>query len=102
MPDKLKGKEKLSYIYSDLIDLSDTKLSTGIGASNGWVISGKHTKSGKPIIAGDPHLTASIPGPLLLVNMSIKDYEFFSAAFLPGSIGTCSFINKNLAYTTTA
>lgn len=25
-------------------------------ASNSWVVSGKHTKSGQPIIANDPHL----------------------------------------------
>jgi penicillin G amidase len=29
--------------------------------SNSWVISGKHTKSGKPILANDPHLPNSIP-----------------------------------------
>jgi hypothetical protein len=30
-------------------------------ASNSWVISGNHTKSGKPILANDPHLSNSIP-----------------------------------------
>ena len=25
-------------------------------ASNNWVIHGKHTKTGKPLLAGDPHL----------------------------------------------
>lgn len=29
--------------------------------SNAWVISGKHTESGKPIIGGDPHLDNSLP-----------------------------------------
>ena len=34
---------------------------SGIG-SNSWVVSGDHTVSGKPLLANDPHLDASIPG----------------------------------------
>lgn len=29
--------------------------------SNNWVISGEHTSTGKPMLASDPHLTATIP-----------------------------------------
>lgn len=29
--------------------------------SNSWVISGNYTKSGKPLIANDPHLESAIP-----------------------------------------
>ena len=32
----------------------------GIG-SNSWVVSGEHTQSGKPLLANDPHLGASLP-----------------------------------------
>ena len=34
---------------------------SGIG-SNSWVVSGDHTVSGKPLLANDPHLSASLPG----------------------------------------
>lgn len=37
---------------------------TGSGAvagSNGWVVSGKLTKSGKPLLANDPHLGMDTP-----------------------------------------
>ena len=34
--------------------------SEGIG-SNSWVVSGKYTESGKPLLANDPHLSASMP-----------------------------------------
>jgi penicillin amidase len=34
---------------------------SGVG-SNSWVVSGDHTVSGKPLLANDPHLSASIPG----------------------------------------
>ncbi len=33
----------------------------GVG-SNSWVLSGKHTASGKPLLANDPHLEPSLPG----------------------------------------
>jgi penicillin amidase len=35
--------------------------SLDVGASNSWVISGNLTKSGKPILANDPHLDVTIP-----------------------------------------
>ncbi len=34
--------------------------SEGIG-SNSWVVSGRYTESGKPLLANDPHLSASMP-----------------------------------------
>ncbi len=33
----------------------------GIG-SNGWVVDGEHSTTGKPILANDPHLGISVPG----------------------------------------
>ena len=29
--------------------------------SNSWVISGRHTENGMPLLASDPHLTATVP-----------------------------------------
>lgn len=38
-------------------------LGTGDGiGSNSWVVSGKHTTAGKPLLSNDPHLGASMPG----------------------------------------
>jgi penicillin amidase len=34
---------------------------SGIG-SNGWVVDGEHSTTGRPILANDPHLTPSVPG----------------------------------------
>ena len=33
-----------------------------IGASNNWVVGGGQTKSGKPMLANDPHLPLTVPG----------------------------------------
>ena len=45
----------------DLVDwLGRFESPAGIG-SNSWVVSGKHTKSGAPIVANDPHLSLMAP-----------------------------------------
>src|SRR5262249_2337089 len=35
---------------------------SAIYASNSWVVDGAHSKSGKPLVANDPHLEFSAPG----------------------------------------
>ncbi|HYU97641.1 MAG TPA: penicillin acylase family protein, partial [Pyrinomonadaceae bacterium] len=42
----------------------------GLAASNNWVVSGKHTASGKPLLANDPHLQASAPSIWYMVHLS--------------------------------
>jgi len=43
--------------------------------SNNWVISGKKTKSGKPILANDPHLSNVFPSYFYQIRMSAGDIE---------------------------
>ncbi|HSP63604.1 MAG TPA: penicillin acylase family protein, partial [Pyrinomonadaceae bacterium] len=42
----------------------------GLAASNNWVVSGKRTASGRPLLANDPHLAASAPSIWYLVHLS--------------------------------
>ena len=39
-------------------------------ASNNWVVSGKHTVTGKPLLANDPHLSASAPSIWYMAHLS--------------------------------
>lgn len=65
----------------------------GIG-SNSWVVSGRYTASGKPLLANDPHLSISAPGIWSQVALSCRevtaacpyDVAGFSFAGLPGVI----------------
>jgi acyl-homoserine-lactone acylase len=52
-------------------------------ASNNWAVSGKRTTSGKSIIADDPHLSLSIPGPWMVMHMKCPTYEA-AGVTLPG------------------
>ena len=54
---ELMTAERQSF---ELLGLSPRSLET-LQASNNWVVSGKHTASGKPLLANDPHIPASAP-----------------------------------------
>jgi penicillin G amidase len=45
--------------------------------SNGWVVSGQHTKSGKPILANDPHVFYSSPGMWYEAHISTPKFELY-------------------------
>jgi penicillin amidase len=60
----------------------------GLAASNNWVVSGKHTASGKPLLANDPHLAASAPSIWYMVHLTAPGLRVagVSAAGLPGVV----------------
>ncbi|MEU6463379.1 penicillin acylase family protein [Streptomyces sp. NPDC046976] len=54
---------QLGGLYSSLDDLPTAVGVNGQGiGSNSWVVGGQHTITGKPLLANDPHLEASLPG----------------------------------------
>ena len=52
-------------------------------ASNAWVLSGKRTASGKPILANDPHLGFDAPGLWYLARIKTPRFEV-TGATVPG------------------
>jgi len=58
-PALLKSLDRIEKITKGLPDLMGR--GDGIG-SNSWVVSGDHTTTGKPLLANDPHLGATMPG----------------------------------------
>mgnify|MGYP002382317751 CR=1 FL=1 len=44
----------------------------GAGASNNWVVSGARTKSGKPLLANDPHLQIGAPAIWYFAHMRLE------------------------------
>ncbi|MFZ1990048.1 MAG: penicillin acylase family protein, partial [Alphaproteobacteria bacterium] len=66
---KQKGAPNLVLPNIDSDHLVD-KLERLRGASNNWVVDGRFTKSGKPLLANDPHLGLSAPGIWYLVHLA--------------------------------
>lgn len=54
----------------------------GIG-SNNWVVNGAHTKSGKPLLANDPHLSHSVPSVWYMIHLKAPGLDV-SGVSLPG------------------
>ncbi|MGC4984092.1 penicillin acylase family protein [Streptomyces sp. DT193] len=55
-------QSQLSGLYRVLDDLPTAVGVNGNGiGSNSWVVAGSHTITGKPLLANDPHLSASLP-----------------------------------------
>jgi len=47
-------------------------LGIGQGASNNWVVSGARTRSGKPLLANDPHLGLTAPSVWYLAHLALE------------------------------
>lgn len=48
--------------------------------SNNWAVSGSHTNTGRPIIAGDPHRQHSVPSLRYLVHLKTPEFNVIGAA----------------------
>jgi acyl-homoserine lactone acylase PvdQ len=67
------------------------------GASNSWVISGKHTVSGKPILANDPHLQNNLPSNLFVIKTYLPD-NILSGVTYPGFPFLIIGSNKDISW----
>lgn len=67
------------------------------GASNNWVVNGQWTKSGKPLLANDPHLGLSIPSVFYLAHLAIGGRNIIGAS-LSGVPGIILGRNDTLAW----
>lgn len=51
--------------------------------SNSWVVAGTRTKSGKPLLANDPHLGLSVPGTWCAIRFTLGD-QTIEGVSIPG------------------
>ena len=69
----------------------------GAGASNSWAVSGAHTASGKPLIAGDPHMASTQPGILYAATMRFINTNSKVSGFTIAGIPLMVFGRTNYA-----
>ena len=70
------------------------------GGSNSWVVSGAQTRSGKPLLANDPHLGLTAPGVWYFAHLHAPGLDAIGAT-LPGVPGIVIGRNSRLAWATT-
>jgi penicillin amidase len=68
-----------------------------IHASNNWVVSGKRTATGKPLLANDPHIPASAPGVWYLTQLIAPGLHVAGVTF-PGLPGIVAGHNDRIAW----
>src|SRR5581483_1311658 len=86
--------QKVAFLYPAR---TGTEVAPG---SNAWAISGAHTASGKPILAGDPHLEWSLPSPWYLVHLKAGDLDVTGGS-LPGIPAVILGHNRRIAWSMT-
>lgn len=74
-----------------------TALSGKSLGSNAWVLSGKKTASGKPLLANDPHLSLQIPSNWYFISLKAPHFQVTGAS-VPGSPGVLIGHNEHLAW----
>ena len=68
----------------------------GMG-SNAWVLGGSRTASGAPLLANDPHLRLSAPGPWYLAHLATPERNLIGAT-MPGLPGVILGHNGHIAW----
>lgn len=68
-----------------------------LAASNNWVVSGKRTATGKPLLASDPHLALSVPSIWYLVNLSAPGVRVAGVS-IPGLHAVIIGHNERIAW----
>ncbi|HLM58959.1 MAG TPA: penicillin acylase family protein [Pyrinomonadaceae bacterium] len=68
-----------------------------LAASNNWVVSGRHTATGKPLLANDPHLSASAPNIWYLMHLSAPGLRV-AGVTAPGAPGIIIGHNARVAW----
>jgi penicillin G amidase len=73
--------------------------------SNNWAVDGRHTSSGRPIIAGDPHLGYDFSGTTYAIHLNSKDaggtFDVTGFGFV-GAPGIFAGHNDRVAWTETS
>ncbi|MEO8582998.1 MAG: penicillin acylase family protein, partial [Flavitalea sp.] len=68
-----------------------------INGSNNWVVSGKKTKSGRPILCNDPHLGLSLPSLWYEMQISTPSKNVYGVS-IPGSPSIVVGFNDSIAW----
>lgn len=75
------------------------RLRVGIG-SNNWIVAASNSSTGRPLLAGDPHLSFQLPAIWYEVHLYGGDYDVYGVTF-PGIPGVFIGFNRDVAWSET-
>ena len=91
----------LLEIESKLIGLNEKIHELGVttfGGSNNWVVSGKKSETGMPILANDMHLTLNVPGTWYQIHLVLEDQYNVTGLAVPGAPAVVAGHNEHIAW----
>lgn len=95
-----KNVNKQSYINYSFISsncaIPKSTYNPNLG-SNSWIVSGKKTKSGYPILCNDPHLNLSLPCTWFEMQLSSPNMNVYGVT-IPGTPSIIIGFNNNIAW----
>ena len=77
----LQDAGSLDPVLTTLLSTGGNSLA-GLG-SNNWVLSGAHTKSGKPLLVNDPHISHGVPSVWYMIHLKAPGLDVSGVTF-PG------------------
>ncbi len=85
--------------FLELVQATRNQLAmpTGVVGSNSWVAGPQRSRSGKPILANDPHLGLALPSVWYEMHLSAGDFEVAGVTF-PGAPGIVLGSNRAIAW----
>ncbi|MFH8802747.1 penicillin acylase family protein [Streptomyces sp. NPDC017936] len=88
-PAKLWREEAVRHLGEDAVGLFATD-GPGTSGSNGWLVGGERTGTGRALIAGDPHRFIEDPGVYQQIRLACDEFDVVGLA-VPGVPGIAHF-----------
>ena len=89
--------DSLYFKRKDTIQFVEDYKPDPANGSNNWVVSGSKTKSGKPILANDPHLSLTLPSIWYEIQLTTPTFNSYGVSF-PGIPGVVIGYNDSIAF----
>ncbi|MGY5046815.1 penicillin acylase family protein [Streptomyces sp. 900105755] len=88
-PAKLWREEAMRHLGEEAVPLFATD-GPGTSGSNGWLLAGSRTTTGRPLLAGDPHRFIEAPGVYQQIRLACPEFDVVGLA-VPGVPGIAHF-----------
>jgi penicillin amidase len=92
--DPLFGISELRALLAE----SDSRPGDEVLGSNNWVVSGRRTTGGKPILANDPHLPHGVPSVWYMTHLQVPGILDVAGVTIPGAPLIIIGHNQNVAW----
>lgn len=93
----LKKPDYLDYSFLSSGTVASASAYNPRLGSNSWVVSGKKTKSGYPILCNDPHLDLSLPSIWMEMQLTCPGMNVYGVS-IPGTPAIIIGFNENIAW----